>query len=135
MLTHPEKLGGRLHEGLIATARIILLGLVMDVIYQLMVFGNLHPGEAAIIAILLAFVPYLLLRGPFARIAGWWRRRSSREPAPGEATTCRCCDDLKRRLAFDRKNLGPDLDRRASSRASPRSPTAWPRLCSRASVP
>ena len=34
ILTHPEKAGGRLHEGLIATARVILLGLVMDVIYQ-----------------------------------------------------------------------------------------------------
>jgi hypothetical protein len=73
MLTHPAKLGGRLHEGLVATSRIILLGLVMDVIYQLIVFGNLHPGEAGIIAILLAFVPYLLLRGPFGRIARWWR--------------------------------------------------------------
>jgi hypothetical protein len=72
MLTNPAKLGGRLHEGLVATARVILLGLVMDVIYQLIVFGNLHPGEAGIIAILLAFVPYLLLRGPAARVAGWW---------------------------------------------------------------
>ena len=72
MLTHPAKLGGRLHEGLVATSRIILLGLVMDVIYQLMVFGNLHPGEAGIIAILLAFVPYLLLRGPATRVAAWW---------------------------------------------------------------
>ncbi len=44
----------------------------MDVIYQLMVFGALHPGEAAITAILLAFVPYVLLRGPAARIARWW---------------------------------------------------------------
>jgi hypothetical protein len=26
-----------------------------------------------IIAILFAFVPYLLLRGPAARVAGWWR--------------------------------------------------------------
>jgi hypothetical protein len=73
MVTHPEKLGGRLREGLIATSRIILLGLVMDVIYQFLVFGTFHPGEAGIIAILLAFVPYLVLRGPFARVVAWWR--------------------------------------------------------------
>jgi hypothetical protein len=73
MLTHPEKVGGRLHEGLVATARVILLGLVMDVIYQLLVFESFHPGEAGIIALLLAFVPYLLLRGPFTRLASWWR--------------------------------------------------------------
>jgi hypothetical protein len=72
MLTNPAKLGGRLEEGLIATARVILLGLVMDVIYQAIVFETFHPGESAIIAILLAFVPYLLLRGPAARVAGWW---------------------------------------------------------------
>jgi hypothetical protein len=80
MITHPEKAGGRLHEGLIATARIILLGLVMDVIYQRTVFDTFHPGEAAVIAILLAFVPYVLLRGPITRIAAWWL---GRRPANG----------------------------------------------------
>jgi hypothetical protein len=80
MLTNPETIGGRLREGLIATSRIILLGIGMDVTYQLMLFGALHPGEAAIIAILLAFVPYLLLRGPASRIARWWIGNG---PAPG----------------------------------------------------
>ena len=47
----------------------------MDVIYQLIVFNTLYPGEAVIVAIVLAFVPYLLLRGPFARFAYLWRRR------------------------------------------------------------
>ena len=69
----PEKRGSRLREGLISTARIILLGLCMDLIYQLIEFNTFHPAEAVIIALLLAFVPYLLLRGPFARIARWWR--------------------------------------------------------------
>ena len=75
MITNPATVGGRLQEGLIATSRILLLGLVMDVIYQAIVFDTFHPGEAAIIAILLAFVPYLLLRGPATRIAGWWLAR------------------------------------------------------------
>ncbi len=72
ILTDPAKRGGRLHEGLIATARVILLGLCMDVIYQLIEFETFHPAEAVIIALLLAFVPYVLLRGPVARIARWW---------------------------------------------------------------
>jgi hypothetical protein len=59
----------RLREGLNATARIILLGIVMDAMYQIIVLGRFYPGEAVIIALLLAFVPYLLLRGPAARIA------------------------------------------------------------------
>src|SRR5215469_13369688 len=59
----------RLREGLNATARIILLGIVMDAMYQIIVLGRFYPGEAVIIALVLAFVPYLLLRGPVARIA------------------------------------------------------------------
>ena len=59
----------RLREGLNATARIILLGIVMDAMYQIIVLGRFYPGEAVIIALVLAFVPYLLIRGPAARIA------------------------------------------------------------------
>jgi hypothetical protein len=81
MLTNRAAVGGRLQEGLIATARILLLGLVMDVIYQAIVFETFHPGEAAIVSILLAFVPYLLLRGPAARVAGWWHARRSANEA------------------------------------------------------
>ena len=69
----PEKRGSRLREGLISTARIVLLGLFMDLIYQFIEFKSFHPAEAVIMALLLAFVPYLLLRGPCARIARWWR--------------------------------------------------------------
>jgi len=73
VLTNPAERGGRLREGLISTARIILLGLGIDAIYQFVVLKTFYPGEAVIVAIMLAFVPYLLLRGPFARIARWWR--------------------------------------------------------------
>lgn len=71
ILTDPAKRGGGLKEGLISTARIILLGLIMDTIYQIFVLGTFFPGEAAIVALMLAFGPYLLLRGPIARVARW----------------------------------------------------------------
>ncbi len=73
ILTDPGHSRERLYEGLISTARIIILGLVMDTVYQIIQFKAFFPGEAVVIAILLAFVPYLLLRGPFARIARMWR--------------------------------------------------------------
>jgi hypothetical protein len=63
---------GRLWEGIVSTARILILGVTMDVIYQWVVFQTFYPVQAAVIAVLLAFVPYLLLRGPFARIARRW---------------------------------------------------------------
>ena len=74
-----EGRGGRLWEGIISTARILILGVVMDTVYQLSVLGTFYPGQAAVIAVLLAFLPYLLLRGPFERIARRWIAR----PASG----------------------------------------------------
>jgi hypothetical protein len=66
---------GRLWEGIVSTARILILGVIMDIIYQWVVFKSFYPVQAAVIAVLLAFVPYLLLRGPFARIAHHWIAR------------------------------------------------------------
>jgi hypothetical protein len=72
VLRNPEERIGRLREGLNATARIILLGLLMDVIYQALVLHTFYPNEAVIIALLLAFVPYVIIRGVVARA---WRSR------------------------------------------------------------
>jgi hypothetical protein len=74
-----EGRGGRLWEGIVSTARILILGVVIDTIYQWVEFKTFYPVQAAVIAVLLAFVPYLLLRGPFERIARHWVAR----PAPG----------------------------------------------------
>ena len=65
-------------EGIVATARILILGIVMDAIYQWLVFKTFYPAEAAVIAVLLAFVPYLLLRGPMEHLA---KRRVARSAA------------------------------------------------------
>ena len=73
VLADPSKRLGRLEEGVISTARVLLLGLVMDTVYQLIVFKTFYPAEAAIVAVVLAFIPYLLLRGPIARIARYRR--------------------------------------------------------------
>ena len=72
VLTKPRERAARLREGLNATARIILLGLVMDVIYQIIVLKRFYPAESVIIAVVLAFVPYFLIRGPAARVARRW---------------------------------------------------------------
>jgi len=68
---------GLLREALLSTGRILLLGFGMDAIYQTIVLGSFHPGEMLFITLALCFVPYLLLRGPFNRLARWWMRRNS----------------------------------------------------------
>ena len=77
LVTRSSRLLGRLEEGVISTDRVLLLGLVMDTIYQLIVLKTFHPAEAAIVAIVLAFIPYLLLRGPITRFA-LYRRAGKR---------------------------------------------------------
>ena len=75
VLRNPQERIGRLREGLDATARIIALGLVMDVIYQTVVFRTFYPDQALVVALVLAFVPYVIIRGVIARI---WRGQPSR---------------------------------------------------------
>ncbi len=75
LLSHAGRSTDRLLEGLFATARIMALGFAMDAVYQATVLKTFYPGEMVIIAILLAFLPYVLLRGPFARLVRWWNSR------------------------------------------------------------
>jgi hypothetical protein len=62
----------RLREGLNATARILLIALVFDAVYQAIELQIFYPAEAPIVALLLAFVPYALVRGMTARMARRW---------------------------------------------------------------
>jgi hypothetical protein len=57
-----------LEDGWKAIARVFVLAIVMDVIYQFMVFHWIYPGEALIVSFVLACVPYLLIRGPIGRL-------------------------------------------------------------------
>ncbi|UPK08257.1 hypothetical protein IVB05_28800 [Bradyrhizobium sp. 170] len=61
-LWSPDAPKGRLREGLISTARVVLLGLSMDVIYQFKVLDRFYPGEALMMALLLAVIPYFIFR-------------------------------------------------------------------------
>src|SRR5215472_1196431 len=69
VLTNPLERMGRLREGLNATARIIALGLVLDVIYQAIVFKTFYSDQALVVALVLAFVPYVIIRGVTARVS------------------------------------------------------------------
>jgi hypothetical protein len=80
ILTNPAERSARVREGLAATSRIFLLGLVMDAIYQFIVLKKFYPLEALIIAFVLAVVPYFIIRGPVARIARWRSRRRQTQP-------------------------------------------------------
>ena len=77
ILSDPAQRASHLREGLKRVSRVIVFALLMDAIYQFMVLGRFYPGEALVIAFVLAFLPYLLIRGPAARIARRWNRRGA----------------------------------------------------------
>lgn len=79
MITNPAARRERTLEGLRAVGRVLALSIAVDIIYQYTVLGAFRPIQALIIGVILAFVPYLLARGPAACISRWVQRvRSSR---------------------------------------------------------
>jgi hypothetical protein len=67
-----------LREGWKAIARVFVLAILMDFIYQMIVLPRLYPLQLLLVAVLLAVAPYLLIRGPVNRIA----RRLRGTPQP-----------------------------------------------------
>ena len=53
-----------------SVGRVFILAVVLDVVYQLYVFRFVYPMEAFTVAVILAIVPYLVLRGLVTRLAG-----------------------------------------------------------------
>jgi hypothetical protein len=77
ILTDTAHRASYLLEGLKRVTRVIIFALIMDAVYQFIVLRWFYPGEALVTAFLVAVLPYLLIRGPAARIARRWTRRSA----------------------------------------------------------
>ena len=57
--------------------KIFILAIVLDVVYQLKVHHAVYPGEVLLVSLLLAVVPYVLLRGPVNRMARLMGKKDS----------------------------------------------------------
>ena len=62
---------------------VVLMGAVMDAVYQYLVHRGVHPLELLFTVTLLAVVPYILLRGPAARLFRRFTSPSSGRTSPG----------------------------------------------------
>jgi hypothetical protein len=58
-----------LSEGWKAVAKVFVLAVLIDVVYQLWVYRWWYPVESLVVAFVLACLPYLLVRGLANRIA------------------------------------------------------------------
>jgi hypothetical protein len=68
MFTNPAERRKELQSGWKDVGKVFVIAILIDVVYQIIVIKWVYPGELVIVAIILAIVPYLLVRGPLNRI-------------------------------------------------------------------
>jgi hypothetical protein len=67
--------GGLLKEGWEDVAKVFFMAVVIDIIYQLIVFHWIYPLQPLIVATILVLIPYPLVRGLTNRIVQFWQRK------------------------------------------------------------
>jgi hypothetical protein len=79
LFTDPVNRKERLRQGWNDISAVFLLAVLIDCVYQLLELHRLYPRQALLVAIVLAPLPYVVVRGLANRIARW---RFHRAPAP-----------------------------------------------------
>jgi hypothetical protein len=69
LLWDPAHREDMLKDGWKSVGKVFVLAIVLDIVYQIIAEHFLYPGEAIIVAFVLAIVPYLILRGLVTRLA------------------------------------------------------------------
>jgi hypothetical protein len=83
MLRHPHERRELLREGWKDVAKVFTMAIVIDAVYQVVVLRWLYPGEALIVAAVLAILPYLVIRGLVSRIMRAWHGGARAPGLPG----------------------------------------------------
>ena len=69
LLWHPGERVDMIKDGWKSVGKVFVLALILDIVYQIIELRFVYPGEAVIVAFILAIVPYLILRGSVTRMA------------------------------------------------------------------
>ncbi|MBX3035247.1 MAG: hypothetical protein KF865_15120 [Bdellovibrionaceae bacterium] len=73
-----------LGQGFKEISQVFALAIILDGIYQILTVKGIYLLELLFTAIVLAIVPYVLVRGPASRVARWFL--SARQRRGGDAT-------------------------------------------------
>jgi len=68
LFSDPAHRADLLKDGWKSVGKVFVLAIVLDVVYQVMVERFVYPLETLLVALVLAIVPYLLLRGLVTRL-------------------------------------------------------------------
>ena len=77
IFTDPVRRRGLLREGWNEVQKVFIAAVIIDLTYEIVVYRAIYPGQSLIVAASLALLPYVLLRGPFNRLAWRWHRIAS----------------------------------------------------------
>lgn len=69
LVSDPAQRDYMIKDGWKSVGKVFILALVLDVVYQIIALHFVYPGEAILVAFILAIVPYLILRGLASRLA------------------------------------------------------------------
>jgi hypothetical protein len=72
--TDPAHRSYLLKDGWKGISKIFIIAYLLDVAYQVLEWHGLKPMQALLTAIILAVIPYVLLRGPVNRLLRVWHR-------------------------------------------------------------
>ena len=76
-INKPEHRRDLLASGVKSISKVFLLAFALDVVYQFVEWRGLKPLQALMTAVVLAVIPYVVLRGPINRLMRIGRTRSS----------------------------------------------------------
>jgi hypothetical protein len=82
LFTHSTERRQLLKDGWKSVSFVCIFAIVIDGVYQFIVFRWFYPGEALTVAMVLAIVPYLQIRGLTNSIARDWIQSKGRESNP-----------------------------------------------------
>ncbi len=68
LLSKPHNRRTLVRSGWKSIGTVFMVAVIIDAIYQFIELHWFYPGEALVLAFILACVPYLLIRGPVSRI-------------------------------------------------------------------
>ena len=68
IFTDPDSRVEMIRDGWKSVGRVFILAIALDAVYQFIVFRWFYPVEALLVAVILALIPYLLIRGPVNRM-------------------------------------------------------------------
>jgi hypothetical protein len=81
LVTDAPRRRALLREGWKEVAKVFVAAVIIDLIYEVIVFHRIYPGQSLIVAAILALLPYPLIRGSVNRILRIrFRGRKAAEP-------------------------------------------------------